>query len=188
MTSAPICPNEVEVRLSAQDIPTQMKRRALENGPNVDTSRSFRLGHRHYLARPSEFKRDRHFNGLGMSDKASLATCFRVEKNQIISADYVRAWRASYLNDDDAFDPALLKEVIFGGVDYVSDVQLEDDAQAIFKAWDTHFSNLVNGSDQSISNGPYLMKKDSVYSIWRVYDDRQLAFVQAMWPSIEDER
>ena len=184
MTSAPIGSNEFRAGLLAQSFPMQSRWTALGSEPAIDTSSNFRLGHRHYLARPSGFKRCRpNINGVGNNDEASLATYFRVEKNQIINADCLRAWRVNYLDNDDAFHPSFLQEVIFGGAD---DVHLGSDTRDVFEAWETLHVSFAPGL--SIANGPYRVKNDSIHSIWRVYDDRQLAFVQATWPSIEDER
>ena len=181
MTSAPVCSNEIGASFLAYSSPMQL---ALGSKPVVDTSSNSRLRHRHYLARPSRFKRYRaNINGVGKNDEVSLTTCFRVEKNQTINADCLRAWRADYLDDNDAFHPSFLQEVIFGGAD---DVHLESDTRDLFEAWETlHVSFAPH---LRIPHGPYYVEKDSMYSIWRVYEDRQLAFVQAILPSIESER
>lgn len=55
---------------------------SVECEPIVDTSSNFRLGDRHYLARPTGFKRHRPYIVIGKSDEAQLATFFRVENNQ----------------------------------------------------------------------------------------------------------
>lgn len=108
---------------------------SVRSEPVVDTSSNFWIGYRHYLARPSGFKRYRpNINGVGRNEEASPATFFRVEKNQIINADCLRGWRADYLDDDDAFHPSFLQEVIFGGAD---DVHLESDTRDLFEAWET---------------------------------------------------
>ena len=161
----------------------QIRSRTLGREPVVDTSSNFRLGCRHYLARPSGFKRySPNINDVGKNDEASLATIFRVQENQTVNAECLRAWRANYLDKDDAFHPSFLQEVIFGGAD---DVHVESDTRDIFEAWETLHVTFV--PHLGISTGPYYVKEDSIYSIWRVYEDRQLAFVQAIWPSIEDK-
>lgn len=149
----------------------QLRWRALGSEAVVDTSSSFWLGYRHYLARPSGFKpHSPNINEVEKNDQASLATIFRVQENQTIK------------DKDDAFHPSFLQEVIFGGAD---DVHLESNTRDMFEAWETlHVTFLPH---LSISNGPYYVKEDSIHSIWRVYEDRQLAFVQAIWPSIEDK-
>lgn len=154
-----------------QGLPMQLRWRALGSEAVVDTSSSFWLGYRHYLARPSGFKRHSpNINEVEKNDQASLATIFRVQENQTIK------------DKDDAFHPSFLQEVIFGGAD---DVHLESNTRDMFEAWETlHVTFLPH---LSISNGPYYVKEDSIHSIWRVYEDRQLAFVQAIWPSIEDK-
>ena len=162
----------------------QLESRALGSEPMMDSSRYFRLGHRHYLARPTGFKRHHlDIDGVKQNDRASLATYFRVQTNQIINVDFLRAWRANYLDADDAFHSSFLGEVIFGGAD---NVQLRSDTADVFEAWSTRQVSFA--PNVIISNGPYYVKEDFLYSVWRVYEDRQLNFVQAIWPSIEDER
>ena len=184
MTLAPVCPNDIGAGLVDPGSPRQIRCKELEKKAIVDTSSNFRLGGRHYLARPSGFKRYRpNIKEIGKNDEASLATCFPVQKNQTINAQCLRAWRANYLDNDDAFHPSFLEELIFSGAD---GVHLESDTKDVFEAWGTlHVSFAPN---LSIPNGPYYVKKDSIYSIWRVYEDCQLAFVQAIWPSFEDEK
>ena len=181
MALAPICPGEAGVGLLAAG--PSMQLRALGIEAVVDTSSKFRLGDHHYLARPSGFKRYYpDCNEVGKNDEGSLATCFRVQKNQTIDAECLRAWRA-ILDHDDVFHPSFLQEVIFSGTD---DVHLESDTKDVFEAWETLHISFV--TDLSISNGPYYVMNGAIYSIWRLYEDHQLAFVQATWPSIEDER
>lgn len=162
----------------------QVTCRALGSVPVLDAATSFRLGRHHYLTRPSGSKRYRaNINGAEKSDEASLATYFRVQENRTIDADCLRAWRSNYLDEDDVFHPAFLQEIIFGGTDKV---RLENDIQEVFEAWET--LKVSFEPHLSISNGPCYVNKDVIFSVWRVYEDRQLAFLQATWPSIEDKR
>ena len=162
----------------------ELRCRARGSEPVVDTSSNFQLDSRHYLARPAGFKRCcPKINGVVKHGEASLATFFRVQKNQTINADCLRTWRAKYLDDDDAFHHSFIQEVIFGGAD---DVHLESDTRDVFDTWETlHVSFEPH---LRISNGPYYVEKDLIHSIWRLYEDRQLAFVEAIWPSIEEKR
>lgn len=149
-----------------------------------DAVNHFQLGCRHYLTRPSGSKRHPdNSNGAEESDGASLATCFRVQENQTIDADCLRAWRYHLLDKDDVFHPAFLQEIIFGGTD---NVHMESDTQDLLETWGTLKVSFIPHS--SIPNGPCYVNKDVVHSVWRVYEDRQLAFLQATWPSIEDKR
>lgn len=157
--------------------------RALGSVPIVDAANYFRLGCRHYLTRPSGSRRPCiETNSFEKGDGASLATCFRVNENLNIDAGCLRAWRTDYLDKDDAFHPAFLREIIFGG----TDVHLENDTQAVFDAWGTREVSFV--PHLSIANGPCYVDRETIHSVWRVYEDRQLAFLQATWPSFEDKR
>lgn len=106
-----------------------------------------------------------------------------MRENQTIDADCLRAWRSNYLDEDDVFHPAFLQEIIFGGTD---NAHLESDAQDVLETWGTLKVSFI--PYLSIPNGPCYVNKDIIHSVWRVYEDRQLAFLQATWPSIEDKR
>lgn len=179
-----MCSYVVEAGFLSQSCPLQLTCRASGSVPIVDAANSFRLGCRHYLTRLSGTKRHYdNINSAEKSDEASLATCFQVQGKFIIDANRLRAWRSNYLDEDDVFHPAFLQEIIFGGSD---DVYLESDTQDVFEAWETLKVSFV--PHLSIAKGPCYVNKDVIHSVWRVYEDRQLAFVQAIWPSIEDKR
>lgn len=154
----------------------------LSSAPALDASSNFRLGSRNYLTRPSGAKRTLpSIDGAFKSDATSLATCLQVPKNQTIDADYLRAWRADFLDNDDVFHPCFLQEVVFGGTD---DVHLESGTQDLFKAWETCRVSFV--PDLGAASGPCYIRNNDIHTVWRVYEDRQLAFVQSTWPSIRD--
>lgn len=153
-------------------------------GPIVDASNSFFLDRRHYLTRPSGSKRHcTDTNSAENGDEGSLATCFQVDGTSTIDAERLRSWRSMILDSDDVFHPAFLQEIIFGGV---NDVRLESDTCDVFESWETRKVSFAPGL--SVENGPCYVIKDEIHSVWRVYEDRQLAFLQAIWPSIKDNR
>lgn len=152
--------------------------------PLVDASNSFLLGDRHYLTRPSGYERHCDINDSPENgDEGSLATFFQVNGTSTIDAGRLRSWRAMLLDTDDVFHPAFLQEIIFGGV---NDVHLESDTSNLFEAWETRKVSFA--PHLSIGNGPCYVVKDETHSVWRVYEDRQLGFLQAIWPSLEDDR
>lgn len=110
-------------------------------------------------------------------------TCFRVQKNLTIDAGTLRAWRTDHLDEDDVLDPDFLQEIIFAGVKS-DDVHLTSDAEKIFKDWQTLKVRYEPHLD--VNNGPYYVDKGLLYSVWKVHEDRQLAFVQATWPATDD--
>ena len=178
MTSFPNRPSELAAGLLPQDL---SRTDSMQNGPLTDVSIKFQLDSRHYLARPTGFCLD--IETVGDHDHVSLATCFPVQKNQSVNADFLRHWRAQYLDDDDAFHPSFLHEFIFCGA---IGVHLESDIRDIFEGWNTIKVRFM--PHLSLMNGPYYVKSNLLHSVWRIYEDRQLAFVQAIWPSIEDKR
>ena len=148
--------------------------------PVIDASIAFDLGSRSYVARPTG---SRHrLDDSRTSEEASLVTIFQVNENQTVDADDLRAWRASLLDEDDVFHPAFLQEIIFGG----AEVHLDSDVGGVFKSWET--LHVTFAPHLHIADGPYLLKHNLIFSVWRVYEDCQLAFVQATWPSLGEAR
>lgn len=177
------CPNLLDPSFPASQVPMQLTYRRLSSVPLVTTMHYFRLGHRQYLTRPIGYKRHLVKGDREDESEASLATCIWIPKGHSIDAERLRAWRARYLDEDDVFDPAFLQEVIFGGS---SDIRLEHDTIQLFETWKTRHVSFV--PDMSMINGPCYVHQDNLHTVWRVYDDRQLAFVQAIWPSIDSDR
>lgn len=69
--------NEVRAGLLAQGLPMQLRSGTLGSEAVVDTSSNFRLGYRHYLARPSGLKRySPNIKEVKKNAESSLATIF----------------------------------------------------------------------------------------------------------------
>lgn len=82
--------------------------------PLIDASNSFVLGSRHYLTRPSGYKRHYDINNSPENgEEGSLATCFQVDGTSTIDAERLRSWPAMLLDTDDVFHPAFLQEIVF---------------------------------------------------------------------------
>ena len=111
-------------------------------------------------------------------------TCLRLKKDQTIDASTLLTWRTNHLDGDDVFAPDFLHEIIFGGVQF-EDVHLDSDTEKLFEDWQTLRIRYVPHLD--VVSGPYYIHRGLLYSAWRVYEDRQLAFVQATWPSTNDD-
>ncbi|KAJ8129782.1 hypothetical protein O1611_g3850 [Lasiodiplodia mahajangana] len=115
----------------------------------------------------------------------SLITCFQVSKGQVIDAGTLQLWRKDHLDQDDVFHPDFLQNVIFGGVEPV-DVDLTGDAKDLLSKWGT--VNVRYEANIDITNGPYLVASGAFHSIWKVYEDHQLAFSQSIWPNTHDNQ
>jgi hypothetical protein len=113
-----------------------------------------------------------------------LATCLKAQNNQVINATTLREWRAKFLDRDDAFDPGFLIKIVLCGVDS-NDISVTTDAQELLAAWDTH--DIIYQPHLDIPNGPYYISEGVLHSVWKVYDDYQLAFVQALWPATREK-
>ncbi len=111
-------------------------------------------------------------------------TCLRLENNQTVNASTLLTWRTNHLDKDDVFTPEFLHEIIFCGVQS-EDVHLESDTGELFEDWQTLKIRYVPHLD--VGNGPYYINNGILHSVWRVYEDRQLAFVQATWPSTDHD-
>lgn len=105
-----------------------------------------------------------------------LVTYFLTNDRQIIDASALLAWRSNYLDNDVVFQPEFLHHIIFGAVPAA---RFTGDAIRLLTEWQ---ATILYERDLIISNGPYYIDNGSVYYVWKVYEDRQLAFVQSTWP------
>ena len=168
----------------AQSLSMQLKCNALRMAPLLDASNSFRLESCQYLARPAGLKaRLQNTHNPVENETAFIVTFFHGYSNQKVDADRLRAWRADLFDQDDVFHPAYLQHIIFGGAD---NIHLDPDVESVFESWET--INVSFAPHLEIIDGPYLVQNGEIYSVWRVYEDSQLAFVQSIWPSLENER
>ncbi|CAG8951778.1 hypothetical protein HYFRA_00005582 [Hymenoscyphus fraxineus] len=115
-------------------------------------------------------------------ENSALATCFDVEENSIINASIMSAWRDE-LQKDDVFAPEFLQQIMFTGLGS-REMKLASDTEKMFKDWKT--LRFFHVPALKVADGPYYIEQGSLYSISRVYEDRQLAFVQAIKPSQHD--
>ncbi|PVH68460.1 amidase signature enzyme [Cadophora sp. DSE1049] len=157
---------------------------------------SFRLESGAYIARLADFHRglyrgsspevpasfgDSSFDGtFNLDEKPSLITYFQVLQNQTVDAHTLRTYRANHLDTDDAFDPLFLHEVVFGGVTS-SESFLSPDAAKLLADW--HTLKITYQPHWNLSSGPYYIQNGLPHSVWKIYEDQQLAFVQAIWPT-----
>ena len=111
-------------------------------------------------------------------------TCFRPLNDQPIDANTLLAWRTDHLDEDDVFAPEFLEEIIFCGF-HSRNLHLESDVKYVFRDW--HTSRVRNVPYLCVDTGPYYISNSVLHSVWRVYEDRQLAFVQAIWPSTDND-
>ncbi|PYI09917.1 hypothetical protein BO78DRAFT_394443 [Aspergillus sclerotiicarbonarius CBS 121057] len=56
----------------------------------------------------------------------------------------------------------------------------------LLKCWGT--TGVTYNADLRVRCGPYYIDRGIVLSVWKVYDDRQLAFLQAIWPSPQSQQ
>lgn len=54
----------------------------------------------------------------------------------------------------------------------------------LLAAWNTQ--DVLYQPHLDIPNGPYYISEGVLHSVWKVYDDYQLAFVQALWPATQE--
>jgi hypothetical protein len=113
-----------------------------------------------------------------------LVTCLKAQKNQVINATTLQEWRVEFLDGDDVFDPAFLIQIMICGVDS-NDINVTSDAQELLAAWNTQ--GIIYQPHLDIPNGPYYTSEGVLHSVWKIYDDYQLAFVQALWPAAPEK-
>ncbi|KAI1258681.1 amidase signature domain-containing protein [Xylariaceae sp. FL1019] len=153
----------------------------------ADSCISFMVGDNHYLARPLH---------LGVQHSAdadtanpdnnhfvtpTLLTTFNVAKDQVIDVGTLQSWRTEVLDMDDVFHEHFLEDVVFVGVNS-AELQLTSGAQSLLQEWGT--KAIEYNANIAISNGPYLVNEGIFHSVWRVYEDYQLGFTQAVWPEV----
>ncbi|KAK7224768.1 hypothetical protein V2G26_012771 [Clonostachys chloroleuca] len=160
--------------------------RAWRMPPSFSRMSSFQVGQVEYLGRPlldaSAWAPD--WKHASAPEPPVLATCFRLQTNQTVDAGTLNAWRNHQLDHDDIFHPAFLERVIFNSVES-DQVTLTDDAKQVLKDWNTtkvDFSPHLN-----LTSGPYYLDRGVFHSVWRVSEDPQLAFLEAIWP-LEENR
>ncbi|KAI0101049.1 amidase signature domain-containing protein [Nemania sp. FL0031] len=142
---------------------------------------SFMLGQSCYEARPLPG----HPECSSRLRQPSLITCFQVSKNSAINSRVLHLWRKVHLDQDDVFHPNFLQNVIFCGVEQ-SHINLTDDAKSLLGEWGT--VTVEYESKIGVASGPYLVHLGTLHSVWKVYEDRQLAFSQSIWPSDHDNQ
>ncbi|KAF2497085.1 hypothetical protein BU16DRAFT_581071 [Lophium mytilinum] len=149
--------------------------------PTADIPVAFQLNSNFYIARPliPTTTLEEH------SEHYPFVTCLRVQKNQTINASTLQAWRTEYLDEDDVFDSTFLQEIIFGGVK-ASELHVGNDAKELLKDWQTLVVRYE--PDLDVSNGPHYCAQGYLHSVWKIYEGRQLPFVQATWPSAAGNR
>lgn len=109
-------------------------------------------------------------------------TYLQVSNDHIINTGSLQQWREKFLDQDDVFHADFLKLIVFGGID-TDYVRFGQDVENVFEKWNT--LKMVCEPGLNIANGTYYAHKGLIHSVSKVYPDRQLAFVQATWPSLE---
>jgi hypothetical protein len=61
-----------------------------------------------------------------------------------------------------------------------NNIHLSSDAERLFQDWLT--LRLRYEPKLDAESGPYYVHNSVLHSVWKVQEDRQLAFVQAVWP------
>ncbi|TPX13845.1 uncharacterized protein E0L32_005789 [Thyridium curvatum] len=160
--------------------------------PSIESSVTFLLGETHYLARPlprsPKYQPSNLINVVVNQSGAaasSLMTYFKVAKDQVVDGNTLLGWKTAYLDKDDVFHPDFLRDVVFSGV-ASGDITLTSDARDVLKQWGT--LNVGYDVCTDLPNGPYLYYQGVHHSVWRVYEDPQLAFSQSIWPTAQDSR
>ncbi|CAG8984104.1 hypothetical protein HYALB_00010605 [Hymenoscyphus albidus] len=144
----------------------------------ADASKTFQVRGSTYIAWPISVS----FDIPDGDENSALVTCFDVEENSIINASIMSAWRDE-LQKDDVFAPEFLQQIIFTGLGS-REMKLASYTEKTFKDWKT--LRFFHVPALKVADGPYCIEQGLLYSISRVYEDRQLAFLQAIKPSQHD--
>lgn len=118
-----------------------------------------------------------HSSLQGNYERGQLVTYFHVRKKQNIDGSTLNSWREDHLDEDDVFHPEFLKEIVFGGI-HPDGISLTRDAKKVLERWQTRAIRYE--PDLSIESGRYFICNGMVYSIRKVLEDYQHAFVQSI--------
>ena len=112
------------------------------------------------------------------------ATVIPVPANGVVDAPYLKSLVEEYFATDDVFSPTFREVVIFYGPN-ASYQSLSNGARQLLERWHTqrmYFQPTSQELREPLEAGPCFVYDLAIHTIWRIYDDPQLAFVQAVWP------
>ena len=128
--------------------------------------------------------------GLDDHLKSGPATVIPVPANGVVDAHYLKLLVQNYSRIDDVFSPAFLAGLIFYGAN-ASGITLSKDVKQLLIDWHTQWTyfqpKALELYDQ-LEAGPCAVYDATIHTIWKVYDDPQLAFVRAIWPQMHSAR
>lgn len=116
--------------------------------------------------------------------KSGPATVIPVPADGVIDAPYLKLLVQKYSETDDVFSPAFLAGLIFYGPN-ASDKILSNCVKQLLEDWHTqwtYFQPTPQELHDPLEAGPCVVYNGTIHTIWRIYDDPQLAFVRAVWP------
>ena len=128
--------------------------------------------------------------GLDDNLKSGPATVIPVPANGVVDALDLKLLIQSYSRTDDVFSPAFLAGLIFYGPN-ANDTTLSKGVKQLLGDWHTQWTYFQPKSQElhnPLEAGPCVVYDATIHTIWRVYDDPQLAFVRAVWPQIHSAR
>jgi hypothetical protein len=118
----------------------------------------------------------------------SFATVLDVRPGDLVNTTTLQERIAQFIRTDDVFDKAFLEGIIFQGAEE-SQIKIDPTPNGPFKElgieW-THVQPTQKSSSlPQLPPGPYIVQNGQLSQIWRLYSDKNLAFIQSVWPSID---
>ncbi len=116
--------------------------------------------------------------------KSGPATVIPVPASGVVDAPYLKILAQNYSRNDDVFSPAFLAGLVFYGPN-ASDTILSKSVKQLLGDWHTQWTYFQQTSQElhdPLETGPCVVYNATIHTIWRIYDDPQLAFVRAVWP------
>ena len=122
----------------------------------------------------------------GDLNRTSLATVFAVNPGDDINITSLRDKISLYTANDDVFRTEFLTGIILQGAEKAQ-LNFNLDLTVLSQELGSKWINIRPISEQSpkLSPGPYAVQNGQLFQVWRLYSDKNLAFLQSVWPANE---
>ncbi|KAL9609128.1 MAG: hypothetical protein Q9167_006089 [Letrouitia subvulpina] len=146
-----------------------------------DGIRSVKLGPVRFVARQLPIQ-------LSLLNPHQSPTAIIPTYGKIVDANFLRTTIQDFIRTDDVFVPEFLQGIILCGA-RDSDIVRDGPLIELLQEWANKWIEILPPSKATaFAPGPYIVDGQALFQMWRVYDDYNLAFLNATWPSMDDAR
>ncbi|KAL8948507.1 MAG: hypothetical protein Q9222_005310 [Ikaeria aurantiellina] len=144
---------------------------------STDDSIFFDLGAVKYTARPTTFA-----NVLPEAKEDGPVAILPIKEQETLDGDWLKCLFDG--SKDDVLTKDFVNGVVLQDIDS-SDVDISSEAEALLKSWGNDWI-IKSSTSVSIPPGAYLLRKNALWQVLRLYDDHQGAFLVSMQGANED--